>query len=93
MTRQRMAANGRAGVTSTGAEGGKREELWRASLTPNSTNNHNLRHVSARPILRCPSCGARAARFDVFAAPFGDSLARCAACSRRSPRGDWLVAA
>ncbi len=93
MTRQRMAANGRAGVSSTGAEGGKREELWPASLTPNSTSNHNPRHAPGRRILRCPSCGASAYRFDVFAGPFGDSPARCAACFRRSPRRDWLVAA
>ena len=57
MTRQRMAANGRAGVTSTGAEGGKREAIGRSILTGNSTPIHNPRHAPSRAILRCPSCG------------------------------------
>ena len=93
MSRQSMAANGRAGVTSTGAEGGKREAIGQTILTANSTAVHNPRHVPSRAILRCPSCGVRTARFDAFAGRFGDSPARCAACYRRSPRRDWLVAA
>ena len=92
MTRQRMAANGRTGVTSTGAEGGKREGLGKAHLTASIPTHTHALHSPSRAILRCPNCGTRAARFDVLAGRFGDSPARCAACCRRSERRDWLRA-
>ena len=54
MTRQRMAANGRAGVTSTGAEGGKREGLERPPYTPQNTRPMQEHDRPSRR--RCPSC-------------------------------------